>query len=142
MPWPAESLENKYDNYGNSVLLDNRAGQPALHGLRERLRRAVADERLWGLRPFGHRKRTALRWLRPNSRALQLDTLRRMRRTVRMQSVRKCGSEKQRPFFRRRRILLRGVYAAVQLLWETASERSAAAGAQPAWADKSALPIL
>ena len=35
-----------------------------------------------------------------------------------LQGVRKCGSEKQRPFFRRRRILLRGVYAAVQLLWK------------------------
>ena len=33
MPWSAESLENEYDHYRNPALLDNRAGQPALHGL-------------------------------------------------------------------------------------------------------------
>ena len=33
MPWPAEPLENEYDPYRNPALLDNRAGQPALHGL-------------------------------------------------------------------------------------------------------------
>ena len=63
--------------------------------------------------------------------------------TVRLQGVRKCGSEKQRPFFRRRRILLRGVYAAVQLLWKTAARKCVASRCiNRRGTDKSALPIL